>query len=538
MTRAALACAAVLAAISGTADLTKVDADGVTAVGGSPRYARMLALTDAAGKLDASLLPPVSDWATAPIPGLYYVAGGAAPGGNGSAQRPFATISAAAEAAKAAGCAQTAVVLAPGAYADTVTPSGRLVILGAGAATPLTLAIEADGTSPVVALHDVFAESLTADGGAVRIELHGSRISRLSGTSSGITVARLDMGSRVEIAESAYTDVYAGHPTALCAKTLVSDDAIYAMQVADGRARVGDRAVAYVDDVTSATSTVHSAIGIVAATASGLENRLKEETDARKSGDTALEAAMSGVQAALETSIGKVGDGWNSQIEALAARMAASDAAVSALAAKETNDVHALRAEMAQSAAGVRQEGDDLAAALRYEFESGLQKVEDSVENVADKRFSLLLDSATSGIIDDAVAQLNERSGIPGITDRLRLAVADITALWQAVGSNTTDAVTLRARATALATAVTDLEVRYTNDVSQLTSQLSTLSSGSDGLAARVAALEATAAAQTAAISNITDTVNAIIDCLNLVKSNSVSSMTLPAKLQQPLYTP
>lgn len=536
MTRAALACAAVLAAISGTADLTKVDADGVTEVGGSPGYARMLPRTGAGGKLDASLLPPVADWASMPTPRLYYAVHGVESGGNGAPQNPFSSIAEAVEAAKASGYAQAAVVLAPGTYADTVKLSGQLVVLGAGEAAPLELVVEADGVSSQVVLCNVHVDSLTVNGGSARISLLGTYVNRLAGSSAGLTVTRLDMGSRVGFAARAYTDVYRGHPTAPQAAALVSDDATSAMRLADGRAKVGDRTVAYLDDVAGATTTVYSAIGKVGGDYASLSTRLANEESARKSGDASLQAAISSAKTSLKADIDKVGDGWNAQLESLSSRISASDGRISALDAKATDDAARLTASIADVRTAYASADTELAAGLRDEFQSCLSSTESGVADTVDARFSRLLEDATPDIVDSAVAKMNESGGVVGISNRLNLVTTDIAALEKTTSGHTASITALTARADALATRINGVQDAHTADIDALATNITVLSAaltdGNGSLSGRMSAVETTAATQGADITSIKTVVNAIIDCLNDIGAGKTSSMTPPGKLQ------
>lgn len=536
MRAAVLAFAAALAAFRAFGDLVKVDADGVTEVGGSPAYSRMLPRTGATGRLDASLLPPVADWASTPVPGLYYVAIGAETGGNGAPQHPFRAISEAVEQARLEKGPQTVVILGAGTYQETIRPYGTLVVMGAGPATTLRLVLEVDGTGPTVSLCNVHADSLELGGGNLTLELLGTTVGSLSGGSTGLTVRRRDMGSRVNSATFAYTDVYDGHPTAPKALELASEDATPSMRLSDGRATVGQKAVAYLDDVSAATSAVYSAVGEIAGDYAGLGKRLSEEEDARKSGDSGLYAALSNTTAELEGRIGKVGDGWNSQLESLSSRIDASNTAVSALEAQEAADMASLTEEIAATKTAYAAADDEMATRLRSEFKSGMEATEGSVVGTADSRFALLLTNATPGIVDQAVAKMNESGGSGGLTNRLLRVETDVGALRRTAQSNALDIATLKLRDTALEQSIGNASTTHSTDVSALNGRIDALSTAmNDGdakLGTRVTSVETDNTTQGNDITALKSKVNEVIDCLTKIKAGETASMTVPGRLQ------
>lgn len=479
----AVSLAALPAAFAAVADLTKVDADGVTEVGGSAEYSRMLPRTGAAGRLDASLLPPVADWASTPIPGLYYVAGGVEKEGNGSPQYPFKTIEKAVEASSGRR-ALDALMFAPGTYSGTVTLSGAKAeqfalvgIGGTGGATFAKLVLASDGATKYscVVICNADVVQLVVNVPDTTVYLHNTTVRSLSGSSTALKVRRYDMGARVLSASIAYSDSYYGHPTAPEARALVAGDSTKPMKLADGRATVGDRTVAYLDDVASATTTVYSAISGVSGGYASLGARITAEEKAREEGDSALQATISDAKKELAASIGKVGDGWNSQLESLSSRMTAANEAVAELRRQETNDVAELRASVETVKTAYAAADEAMATTLRNEFKTGMSDTTDSVDGIVDDRFDKLIDAKAKEIVDEAVKTVNESQEAGGLASRLSAAEGDISSLKSTQSSQATSISNLQKQNTAATKSVVALENKHDNDINSLSTRIDTL---------------------------------------------------------------
>ena len=519
---------AALAAASAHADLTKVDADGVTEVGGTAEYSRMLPRTGATGRLDASLLPPVADWASTPIPGLYYVSCDVETEGNGSPQYPFKTLEKAVEASMGRR-ELDALLFAPGAYSGTITMSGskaeQFALVGTGNTSFLKLVLASDSATKYSGLVVWNADiaNLIVNVPDTTIFLHNARIGNLSGSSTGVKIRRYDMGARVLNASIAYTDSYYGHPTAPQAQALVADDATEPMKLAAGRATVGSETVAYLGDVASATTMVYTTISEISGDYSGLGDRITAEETARKAGDTVLQASIVSTKSELEASINKVGDGWNSQLESLSSRIASTDTSLAALSTRETNDVAAVNASIEATKKAYAVADEAMATKLRNEFKTSMSDTESGIEEIVDSRFSTLIEAETPGIVSKAVDAVNASGGSGGLTNRLNAAESDIAGLKSKADTQATDISNMKLQDDALAKSISNLETKHNSDKTSLQTSISslqsTVSSNNSGMQTRMGNLEVAEGAQNSSISTLQTQVTDILSRLSKLES-------------------
>lgn len=298
-------------------NLDYIDADGVTDTGG-PGKGRRLARTRPTGVLDPSLLPPLSEWASQPIPQLYFVSTAADAGGNGSVQYPFNSLTTAGTVASGA-----TLVLAPGRYAGSLSfPDGKalsLVSAGAKALIP-SLAVTTAGSTldTELCLVGCTVGTLTVSGtGYLRIRLLGSTVTRLDGSSRHVTVTRMDLGADVRSYTLAHTDEYAGHRVAEAAKALAAADATPELTVGAGRAAVGTSALAYVDDLTGATNAVYVTIAALSAEDARLAGLIGAEATARQGADDALAGAIADALTDAKAYTDTLRDFWGTQLVGL-----------------------------------------------------------------------------------------------------------------------------------------------------------------------------------------------------------------------------
>jgi hypothetical protein len=517
-----------LAAASVHADLTKVDADGVTEVGGTAEYSRMLPRTGATGRLDASLLPPVADWASTPIPGLYYVSRAVETEGNGSPQYPFKTLGKAVEASMGRR-ELDALLFAPGAYSGTITMSGakaeQFALVGTGNTAFSKLVLESDSATKHsgLVIWNADVAQLVVNVPDTTIFLHNARISDLSGSSTGVKIRRYDMGARVLNASIAYTDSYYGHPTAPQAQALVADDATEPMKLASGRATVGAKTVAYLDDVASATTMVYTAIGEISGDYSSLGDRIATEETARKAGDTALQASIASTKSELEASINKVGDGWNSQLESLSSRITSTDASLAALSTKETNDIAGVNASIEATKKAYASADEAMATKLRNEFKTGMSDTESSIDGIVDSRFSTLIEAETPGIVSKAVDAVNASGGSGGLTNRLNAAESDIASLKTKTTGQAADISNMKLQDTTLAKSISNLETKHSSDTASLKNSISslqgTVSSNNSSMQTRMVNLESAEGAQNSNIATLQSQVTDILSRLTKLES-------------------
>jgi len=409
--RAAILATAVAAAAAATSrhargDLDRIAADGVTELGGSPAYARMLPRTKADGTLDASLLPPVADWASQPISNLYYAAGNAKVQGNGSPQYPFTNLTYAA----AHMAPQSALLLAPATYSGSVpVASGKTVALvGLGPAAYVSyLAVPASGSSAdtCLALVGLNVGTLSVSGGRINIRLSGTTVARLEGTSSSVTVTRTDLGSSIGVSTLPHGDVYTGYDTVPKARALVDPGSADMLTVANGRAAVSGsgqtRAVAYLSDVEASTNGINTALQGLAAADAALASRVDAEMSARASGDAALSNRLDSAKAALEAQISTVGTSWGGQLSTLSTALSNLRVEVQALRTTESGDIASVNSALA----AVQTAYASADAAIRSDLTT-LQDTVGSLESGLSGRISDEADIAASNVVNNARAAI------------------------------------------------------------------------------------------------------------------------------------
>lgn len=354
-------------------NLDYIDADGVTETGG-PGKGRMLPRTGTNGVLHASLLPPLSDWASQPIPGLYYVAQGAAAGGNGSPQYPFASLTDAA----AHALPGSALVLAPGSYAGslTIAQDRSLTLCGFGRATvisSLAVTLTGAGTRTELRLCGLRADTVSVTGGTGAIRLAGSTVGSLTGTAT-VTLLRTDLAAKADsilmTGGGRCTDAYVGHPTAPQALALLdtADGAADPLVLADGRPAVGPRTLVFTDELAGATNAVRAELARLEATNGVLAARIAAEALARAQGDAAVRAELDAAVTDLERQIDDIGDGWFDQVATLRTNLANTRASLEALYGIESNDVERLTTAVAGVRTGYQSADATLRTQLRGEI--------------------------------------------------------------------------------------------------------------------------------------------------------------------------
>lgn len=392
------------------AALDRIDAVGITEVGGDPGYAKMIPRTQADGRLNASLLPPVADWASKPIPGLYYVAQGAAVSGNGSPQYPFNALTPALDGAATG----SAIVLAPGDYSGTCTlTGGRVVTLcGFGAGTVVSsITVDVDGEA-TIRLCSMRIGKLVARGGSLTVVLAGATVDTLSGTASAVSVARMDLGARVVATTREYSDSYTGHDTIAKAEALTAPHGM--RLVFDGdRLVTTTNTVAYTADVDNATnSLIRGTIGRLQDEDARLGALVLEEQRIRASSDTAISNTLTAAIDNIATRVGNLGDGWNDRLNSLSANVSGLSTALTALGVKEGEDVAELHAAILDAREASDAADSELSASISADMATRLTALRDEIPGIADTRAQAQIETARPGIIDDAVAQANTNASL------------------------------------------------------------------------------------------------------------------------------
>lgn len=338
---------------SARGDLDRIAADGVTEVGGSAAYARMLPRTGPDGRLAASLLPPVADWASQPISNLYYVAGNSPVQGNGSPQYPFNTLTY----AFSHMAPQSALLLAPATYSGTLSlGSGNTVtIIGLGPSSYISsLTVAASGSSPStkLILAGVHVGTLTLTGGRIEVSLSHSIVARLAGSTTAATVTRTDLGAVIGVSSLTHTDVYAGYATVPNAVTLRDRGGASSLSLADGRALVDSggtvHTVAYLSDVAAATNNgLYAEVRGLQATNTAISARIDQETAALQARDTELASRITAETSALSLQIAGVGTSWIGQLSTLSRAVTRLQDEVAGIQTIDTNTIVALEQSVA-----------------------------------------------------------------------------------------------------------------------------------------------------------------------------------------------
>lgn len=394
---------------SARGDLDRIAADGVTEKGGSAEYARMLPRTGPDGVLDASLLPPVADWASQPISNLYYLAGNAVVQGNGSPQYPFKELTYALS-HMAPG---SALLLAPATYSGVLSlPAGQTVTLvGMGPSTYVSsLVVAATGSSSAtrLALVGMNVGVLSLSGGTVEVRLSHSVIGRLEGTASGVTVTRTDLGSVVGLSTVTHVDSYIGYDTTPKAQMLTAADATTQLTLSEGRPIVTDggarHTVAYVSDVMNATNGVSGAFQSLRDADTALGGRIDAEAAARNVGDAALSGRLDSVKAILDADISKIGTHWGSQLSNFSAALDDVYTRLDDLREVESNDVRSLRQRIADVTTAYNAE-DALIRASLATLQAEVNALDAGLNSRINERADARIAAASNSIIAAATSR-------------------------------------------------------------------------------------------------------------------------------------
>lgn len=526
------------------ATLDRVDAAGVTEVGGSAAYARMLPRTGPDGLLSATLLPPVADWGSKPVTNIYYVSANAASGdGNGSPQHPFKSLGTALSSVSSS----SAFILAPATYSAsfTLAPGRSVAICGFGSSSYISsLTVTASGSSAdtTLCLYGVRVGTLTVNGNRVNLRLMQAYVGRLAGSASAATVTRADMGSVVYVSTLAHADVYDGYDTAPLAEALTGPG-LMRLFLSGGRvfATVDDETntVAYLSDVAAATNSAFGAVQELRAEDLRLAGLILSEAGARAAADLALSNTMAAADAALLTRVQTVGSTWGSQMLLLSGRMDGMAAQLDGLRTKETNDVAALAAAVASVRTDFASADAALDSDLRNAIASGVAGLRAEVPGIADVRFDYKLGLVRGDIVNAAVTQAvaqadsraQQRDNV--LSARITGLSGDVARLSDGIETNRTALSTLRDTVRTLGEQV----VNVSNNLYVTQAGISNLVSYTIMPAVRTTYSNQNdiVAVSTNLAELSSDTVwriNSIIDCLNIIKSNQpASSMSVPSKI-------
>lgn len=530
--------AAVLAASTAFADLDRIDANGVTERGGSPAYARMLPRTGTNGLLSATLLPPVADWASQPVPRLYWAAAGASSQGNGSPQYPFNTLSHAVSNMSS----NAALVLAPGTYSGVCEiQSGRTVTLfGEGRqsyVSSLTVTALGSSSSTMLELCNMRVGTLQVLGGRINIRLAGTTVAQMGGSASPVTVTRADMGARIDAYSLGHLDSYAGYATAPRAEATVNDDEGLTLLLSGGRAVVmdtaGEHKVAYLSDIDGATNGIDAAIADLRATNTATMAAVASETAARTAADQALSNNLAAVISVLSSDLGSIDATWGSNIGAINSRLTQLDNALTDLRTLEAADVSTLSGRVSQVSSGYAAADAALNSTLRSVIASGLNTLRADVPDLAASRATAIADAriaATSNsIINTAVSRANTQAIAREtiISNRVSSLQGAVSSLQTTVSGHTTSIAQLGATNTAVQARISTLQ----STVGTHTSDIASLRSAVTQLQSWRTTTEAWKSTTNADIATIKNRINSIIDSMaSITGAVRVTTVTLPAK--------
>ena len=370
--------------------LDYIDADGITETGGAGK-ARMIPRTAADGRLDASLLPPVADWASQPIPGLRYVAPGAAAGGNGSPQYPYSSLAT----AFAESPSGTALLLAPASYDASVTLAGKaLTLVGCGVATRLeNLTVGVGGTSSL-SFVGCSAGVVTVNGAALPVRLHGTIVDAIHGTAP-VTLVRMDMGSYVRAwtTTGAHTERYDGYDLVTNAVVLVGPGTSLRMG-ADRPVTTVDgvqEPVAYVSEVTAATNRVYASLADLVFTNDQLAAAIATEVDARAAAVTQLNVNLVNTSAVIRTEIERVDAAAQAQASVLSMTVSQVAGALTNLSTTLQAEVDGLSGEVDAINTAYQQADEKLRLELESGYTGGDADVRADIPVIADARITSAL---------------------------------------------------------------------------------------------------------------------------------------------------
>lgn len=377
--------------------LDYIDADGVTETGGAGK-ARMIPRTAADGRLDASLLPPVADWASQPIPGLRYVSPGAAAGGNGSPQYPYSSLAT----AFAESPSGTALLLAPASYDASVTLMGKtLTLVGCGVATRLeNLTVGVGGTSSL-AFVGCSAGIVTLNGAALPVRLHGTRVDAVHGTAP-VTLVRMDMGSYVRAwtTTGAHTERYDGYDCVTNAVVLIGPGTSLQMGTDHPIATVSGvtKPIAYVSELTAATNRVYASLADLVVTNDQLVAAITTEAATRAAAVTQLKANLVTTSADLRTEINRVDAAARAQASVLSGTVSKVVDDFTNLSTTLQAEFDALSGEVDAIDTAYQQADDELRLELTASYESGDADIRADIPVIADERITTALDPVNDQI--------------------------------------------------------------------------------------------------------------------------------------------
>ena len=518
-------------------NLDKIDANGVTETGGSTNYARMLTRTGIDGRLSASLLPPVADWASQPIPRMYYVTANASVQGNGSPQYPFTNLTY----AVANMADKSVLVLAPGAYSGTITiTAGKSVTLfGMGGQTQVSrLDVTAVGTSSatILDLCGLSIGTLSVQGGRINLRLSGTTVVQLAGSASPVTVTRTDMASRIDVSTLTHVDVYSGHTIFAPEAGMLTDSAGTRHLLLAGERGVvtygvSTNSLAYVTDVTSATAAVYVTIGSLASTNTVLSGRITAESDARSAADATLSNRIEQVRTGLMSDYGALGTAWNSQIGLLVGRIDTTDSAVSSLGAKEDGDIARVMSSVVQASNAFAAASSRLRVDLISISSNDVSRMRETVIGIARTNAEDIagtkIGAVTNGVIANAVAQANsaaiDREAV--LSSTIAAVDAKFVYLQPIVSNNASQISTLSGTISGVQGDMSSANTRLNN----MTTTVSTMQNGVNSLSSSVNLLDSSVSANATAISQVKSRINSIIDYLASV-TNVTHNTHLPPK--------
>lgn len=519
-------------------DLDRIAADGVTEQGGSPVYARMLTRTGSDGRLSATLLPPVADWASQPIANLYYAAGNAPTQGNGSPQYPFNTLTY----ALSHMAADSALLLAPATYSGTLSlASGRTVTLvgfGPGAyVSSLTVTASGSSSSTCLALFGLRVGTLSLAGGTVNLRLAGSTVAQLQGTASTVTVTRMDLGSTIGVSTLAHVDAYAGYDTVPKANALTTPTAATRLTLVGGRAVVADggatHTVAYLSDVAGATNGTYTAIRGLQDADTALSGRIDAEAAARAAGDTANSNRLVAARAELEAQMALIGTTWGEQLSTLNTIVNSVQSGLQALRTQEASDVNALNSSISGVQTGYLAADAGLSSRIDS-LDTTVGELESRFTAIADERAVLRANNAASAVSSELAQAM--ASGDAALRNSINATAGSVTSLGTRVttlegnsSSQASSIASLSSTVSSLQGTVSSLSSDTASWRSSVDSSIGTLNTWKGDMNSWKTTMNIWKTDTTNLDSQMKAKINEIISCLQAIKSGG--TWTAPATL-------
>ena len=526
----------LFAALTAVGELLHIEADGVTEAGGLPKYARMLPRTGSDGRLAASLLPPVADWASQPIARLYYISASAPTQGNGSPQYPFNTLTY----ALSHMTARSALLMAPGAYdgSGTITAGNTVTLFGVGAQPTISsLVVTALGSSSGTTLDlcGLRISTLQVEGGSITIKLSNTIVSQLTGAATSVTVMRMDMGAQVTAAAFAYTDVYLGYQTAPEAQCIVDTATGRQLKLSGDRGVVvsggTSKELAYRSDITAATDGIYGVLDGFTATDTELADLIASERTARLSADRALSNRFDSVVAALTADFGTLGGTWGTQVSTIGGRLDTLDQGLSSLRTLEASDIAEVRNMVNQTRTDYAAADSTLNTSLRNLVTTEVATLRSEVPGLVDVRaaavaatqIAAVTNTVTATAVSMATAKINEAQ--TALNNSITTVDNRVTTLTSTVSGHTTSINSLKSADINLGNRVAALERgNYATAIASLNTTTSSLTSN-------VNTLNSWKTTTTSDIEAIKSRINDVIDCLSAIISKaSLSDITVPTK--------